>query len=105
MVTPCLILKSFPYSEDGFTTKHAPAGETVGIPESLVAGLDQAGYVQAVGGVKDAGPSPENKMLPPLDNKSMDDLRAEMSALNGGGKVDARWGEKRLRDEIAKAKG
>lgn len=39
----------------------------------------------------------------PADERGLDDLRDEAEAL--GIKADKRWGEARLRDEIAKAKG
>lgn len=68
MLIPCTILKPFPYSEDGFTTKRAEAGKMVDIPANLIEGLARGGYLRAATAGemqgKALGASPENKMSP-----------------------------------------
>lgn len=44
-LTECYILRDFGYSHDGFTEQRAIAGEVVGIPTELVAGLEAEGYL------------------------------------------------------------
>lgn len=118
-------LRDFPFSRNGYTVEYARKGEPCDIPANLVRGLEGEGYIEPLGKTKDAGPSPEDKMMPALENKHpldgdgdgrpggslpaserdvCDDLRAEYEAVTGE-RADMRWGERRLRQEIAKAKG
>lgn len=41
-----IVLKPFPYSEDGYTTKYALAHATIDLPERLFSGLNKEGYVR-----------------------------------------------------------
>jgi hypothetical protein len=67
----CKILKPFPFSEDGFTSKQAVAGETRSdVPVALQPGLEREGYIvrldpetAATERLKAQGAAPENKML------------------------------------------
>lgn len=68
-MTECTILKSFPYSKDGFTTLHAVKGEVCDIPDGLVPGLTKEGYVASAGGTKAISGAPENKMVEVPENK------------------------------------
>lgn len=56
-MTHCKIMKSFPYSHDGVNAEQAVKGETVDIPDNLVAGLKAAGFVNVTG-------KPETKHIP-----------------------------------------
>lgn len=63
MRVPCTILRSFPFSADGFTPEHAEAGSVVGIPAVLVPGLAHAGYLRSADEAKAMGQAVENKMI------------------------------------------
>ena len=60
----CEILKNFPFAKDGINIKNAEAGETVTIPERLVKGLIEGGFISPAGGAK-AVQVPENKAVIP----------------------------------------
>lgn len=123
MLVPCYIIKPFGFSEDGVAIIRAEPGRVMNIPDGLVPGLAQSGYLRAES--KDFGASPENKMMaaapenkaqatdsspddagisrsPPVSDRVDPTLVAEAETL--GIKVDGRWREARLRDEIAKMK-
>lgn len=70
MAVMCKILRSFPYSHDGFTPEFAEAGSVVGVPADLVEGLARAGYLRRAGEAKTMGRAVENKMIPAMpENK------------------------------------
>lgn len=71
------VLRSFPYSRDGYTTLQAVKGERTDVPDHLVPGLEREGYI---GGTKDAGPSPEDKMIRATpENKRTAEPRADQA--------------------------
>lgn len=67
MMIPCTILKSFPYSLDGFTPSHAEAGSVADIPAGLIEGLASEGYLRAATAVeietRSVAIAPENKAI------------------------------------------
>lgn len=67
-MTMCTIIKTFPWSADGVTTRHARAGDEVDLPDGLVAGLVRFGYV-AVAALDKATIVPENKAMVAPENK------------------------------------
>lgn len=66
MIVLCEALRAFPYSLDGFTTLHAERGELVDIPEDLVEGLADAGYLRVATKVenKAIAAAPDVKVAP-----------------------------------------
>lgn len=94
----CKILKPFPYSEDGFTTKQAGKDEVVGIPADLVNGLKDAGYVLPVDEEKAVVASPENKMIAGASENKADGTSP--AAATGDGKPGAETDETRDAVEI-----
>ena len=79
----CNILKNFPFSRDGVTPEQAAAGATADIPAHLVPGLEREGYVRRAE-AKDAGSSPENKMLAAAPENKAPDRAGTIRAVIGG---------------------
>lgn len=61
-MTLCTVLKSFPFSRDGIATEHAVKGSQADIPDALVPGLSNEGYV-SVGATKHVVQAPETKAV------------------------------------------
>lgn len=78
MRVPCTILRSFPFSVDGFTSEHAEAGSVVSIPSDLIEGLARAGYLRRADEAKAMGHAAENKMIEtaPENKDDLSSLRA-----------------------------
>lgn len=85
MRVACTILRSFPFSADGFTPEHAEAGSVVGIPGGLVDGLARAGYLRRADEAKAMGLAVENKMIEaaPENKDDLSNLRAAYQAKFG----------------------
>ncbi|WP_420584908.1 hypothetical protein [Ruegeria sp.] len=70
----CKILKSFPFTRDGFTMEEAVEGEFEDIPADLISGLEKEKMVQKApskAAKAKANPAPDKKMdEAPLENKS-----------------------------------
>ena len=94
----CEILKAFPFSRDGITQERADVGSDADIPDDLVPGLRDAGFIST----KDAGASPENKMQPPpAENKAdIADVRAEYERVVGKRPFHG-WDAETLKAKIA----
>lgn len=76
-MTDCKILKNFRFSRDGIISIDAQSGETMDIPDNMIKGLSDAGYITDGLEVK-MMPPPENKMADPPGNKEeLASLRAE----------------------------
>lgn len=108
MAIMCKILRSFPYSHDGFTPEFAEAGSVVGVPADLVEGLARAGYLRRAGEAKTMGRAVENKMIEAApenkDDEEVDLLRGEYAEITGK-KPHHLWRAPRLREEINRIRG
>ena len=67
MLIPCKILRSFPYTRDGYTQSQAVVDSVEDIPAVLVEGLEREGFLKplrpAEGEAKEIHASPENKAI------------------------------------------
>lgn len=65
MLIPCKILRSFPYTRDGYTQSQAVVDSVEDIPAVLVEGLEKEGYLTRMPAVeaKAVLDAPENKEI------------------------------------------
>ena len=113
--TLCEVLRGFLYSADGIGVRKLAIGQAcVEIRNDLLSGLVDAGLVRPIASA--AAPKADTPPHPldqdgdgepggslPAAERGLDDLRQRATGL--GVKVDNRWGEKRLQDEISAALG
>lgn len=69
----CKILKTFPFSEDGIAVKTAEKDGTIGIPEHLVEGLKDAGYLERAEGKPGEKPSKKDDFHDPEEPKGTEE--------------------------------
>ena len=72
-----IALKDFPFSRDGVNEEQAIKGQTVNVPENLVAGLVHERFIAATGDHKMIAAVPENKMVPEMPENKEEDAIAQ----------------------------